>query len=301
MKRRSAGFTLIELLVAVAVAGVLVALLLPAVQQAREAARRMECRNHLKQIGLALHNYHDVHGRFPLNYGRGPYNENNTGASWLQMILPQLDQTTLYRRIRFGRPAADPDNLAVATTVVPVYLCPSAAVPDGMLVHARNANGPRAATCYKACLGANWAWGLFSPVYTTAGRNAYETDGLELCTGVICRGGDTPPFSARLADIYDGASRTFAVGEAVPEWSWHSWWYWFNAVTATCAVPLNYFQVPEDTLDDWFYNYAFASRHRGGAHFCYADGHVDFVSEAIDLNVYRALATIQGGETTEAP
>ena len=90
---------------------------------------------------------------------------------------------------------------------------------------------------------------------------------------------------------------TFAVGEADPEWCWHSWWYWFNGSTATAAVPLNHFRTPEDTDDDWFYNYAFASRHPGGAHFSYVDGHVKFTSEKIDLNTYRGLSTIQGGET----
>jgi len=245
---------------------------------------------------VALQNYHEAHQLFPINYGRGPYNGTNTGASWLALILPQLDQAALHQRIKFGRPADDEQNRLVAETVIPTFLCPSAETGTGLMPNRRNANGPRAVTCYKASLGANWNWGLFSPVTTTAGRNAGNAEGLDHCTGLICRGGDIAPYSTRITDVKDGASTTFAVGEADPEWCWHSWWYWFNASTATAAVPLNHFRIPEDTDDDWFYNYAFASRHPGGAHFCYVDGHVEFTSEKIDRNAYRSLSTIQAGE-----
>jgi prepilin-type N-terminal cleavage/methylation domain-containing protein/prepilin-type processing-associated H-X9-DG protein len=290
------GFTLIELLVVVAIIGALIALLLPAVQQAREAARRTECKNHIRQVGLALHNYHDVHRVFPLNYGNGPYNDTNTGASWLAFLLPFVEQHALYNQIRFGAPANDPANLRASETVVPLYLCASDAHAGGVMPDRRNTNEPQAVTNYKACLGSNWEWGKFAPVTSQAGRNAGETDGLELCNGFLCRGGDRPPFTTRMRDVSDGSSNTFAVGEAVPEWTRHTWWYWFNASTATCAVPLNYWSQPEDSLDDWFYNYSFASRHVGGAHFALVDGSVRFVSENINQQTYRDLATIQGAE-----
>lgn len=299
--RSRPGFTLIELLVAMGITAILVALLLPGVQSARETARRTQCRNHLRQIVLALHNYHDTHGLFPINYGNGPYNETNTGASWLALILPDIEQAPLHAQIRFGSPADDPANEAVAAMVVPLFLCPSDSHNGGVIPNRRNTNTPKAVTNYKACLGSNWAWGAFAPVASTQGRNAGQTDGLELCNGFLCRGGDRPPFSTRMRDLLDGASNTFAIGEAVPEWSWHTWWYWFNAATATCAVPLNYWRIPEDTLDDWFYNYSFMSRHPGGGHFAMGDGSVRFVADGIDLELYRALATIQGGEVAAPP
>jgi len=296
VRLRSRGFTLVELLVSIAIIAVLIALIVPAVQAARERARRAQCQSQLKQLGLALHNYHDTHGMFPVNYGAGLYNESNRGASWLAMILPQIGQTSLYGRINFGSPLTDSANDAAARTVVPTYLCPSDRHGNGVMTNRRESNSPRAITNYKACLGSNWGWGSFAPVKSAGGRNAGETDGMDRCNGMICRGGDHPPLVTRLTDIKDGTSTTLALGEAVPEWSWHTWWYWFNASTATCAVPLNYWHVPEDTDDDWFYNYSFASRHTGGAYFGLVDGSVRFLSENISRDVYRNIATIQGSE-----
>ena len=296
MRRDSRGFTLVELLVSIAIMAVLLALLLPAVQGAREAARRVQCRSNLKQLGLALHNYHDSNGVFPINYGVGLYDETNLGASWLPRILPQVDQGPLYAKVKWGEPLTQPDNDAVAKTVVAVFLCPSDLHGNGVMPNRRNSTVPRAVTNYKACLGSNWEWGSFAPSTSTSGRNANQTNGLERCNGFLCRGGDNPPLTTRLADITDGTSHTFAIGEAVPEWTWHTWWYGFNASTATCAIRLNAWHKPEDTLDDWFENYSFASRHAGGGHFLMVDGSVRFVSENVSHYVYRDAATIQGSE-----
>src|SRR4051812_45822194 len=115
------AFTLVELLVVIAIIGVLVALLLPAVQAAREAARRMQCSNNLRQLGLALHNYHDVNQSFPMNYRPvlgGTY-------SWMQAILPLIEQQSLYSQITVGGTVALSNNTMVANTVIKTFRCPS--------------------------------------------------------------------------------------------------------------------------------------------------------------------------------
>src|SRR5438270_5363122 len=136
------GFTLIELLVVIAIIAVLIALLLPAVQQAREAARRSQCKNNLKQLGLALHNYHDTFSKFPLNRvgGRNPnatFPATFGNVSWLAMLLPNIDQAPLYNLINFSDQTnqprciigdgtnGQPGNLVARRTAVPGFLCPS--------------------------------------------------------------------------------------------------------------------------------------------------------------------------------
>jgi prepilin-type N-terminal cleavage/methylation domain-containing protein len=135
----SRGFTLIELLVVIAIIAILIALLLPAVQQAREAARRSQCRNNLKQIGLALHNYADTHGRFPPGGvcldGAGCWSTYSasmadprhvsSGASWVTMLLPYFDQSALYNQYRFDLPSANAANATVRRTWLTVLQCPS--------------------------------------------------------------------------------------------------------------------------------------------------------------------------------
>ena len=256
----------------------------------------MQCRNNLKQIGLALHNYHDVHGTFPINNGSGPYNEFNRGLSWLARVLPYVEQTRLYSTLKFGEPLAEPANDAASKKVIGVFLCPTDTHGSGVMPNRRGSNDPRAVTNYKASLGSNWEWGSYSPMVSAGGRNANQAIGLERCNGFLCRGGDLPPLTTSLADISDGTSNTIAVGEAVPDWTWHTWWYGFNASTATCAVPLNSWRKTETSLADWFENYAFASRHVGGGHFLMVDGSVRFVSENVSQYVYRNAATIQGAE-----
>jgi len=325
------GFTLIELLVVIAIIAVLVAILLPAVQQAREAARASQCRNNMKQLMLAMHNYHESHGMFPFSYAVGPVsnpiswvpaNDHNTlrQSSWVTMCLPFFDQAALYAKVDHGVQLMVPDNnttsspnLLVAQTPLPVMLCPSAPHPS-KLIRRADMDGTMAtlalgATDYKAVAGNNWYTGdvRFTP---TTGRNSGQNDGLDKGNGLTCRnwyGGSLRTiFTTRLRDITDGSSTTFGIGESVALEGTtdtdlnYSWWYWFNASTGTCGIPLNYYlkRVPAVPAGNFQNNYSFASRHVGGGHFAMCDGSVRFISENMDLGAYRNMASIDGGEIT---
>ena len=202
------GFTLVELLVVIAIIGILIALLLPAVQAAREAARRSQCTNNMKQLGLALHNYHDVHQSFPPSgiltgdLRVPPYPPSTASAlpyhhTWLVMILPFVEQGPLYDRTDKRLPIWP--QTTIVQTQVPVFLCPSNPVLD--LGKTRNMSY----TNYAACEGYHW-WssavfspGLFAEVSIT--RTA-DFSGLF-----------TLPWTRRISDITDGTSNVIAVGE----------------------------------------------------------------------------------------
>lgn len=302
------GFTLIELLVVIAIIAVLIALLLPAVQQAREAARRSQCKNNMKQLGLAFHNYHDSLNCFPVNFAvRGSGGGQaiaDTGHSWITMSLPYFDQAPLYNSINHNGPlAGNAANIAAANTILQVCLCPSDPGNNNGRLGSRsdyNVNPPGAwgVTNYKACAGSNWQWGIsaWNPVSSPSGKNAGSRDGLNAGNGILCSNQQNTNGPTRMRDIPDGTSNTFAIGEALPAWTNWNWWYNPNAVTATCAIPLNAVIKRPKNLGDWPNNYSMASMHVGGGHFTMADGAVRFISENININIYRALATIGSDE-----
>lgn len=290
---RIRGFTIVELLVAIGIVAILAALILPAVQAAREAARKTQCRSNLKQIGLALQNYVDAHRVFPLNtsftHDVGP---NSACRSWMQGILPFLEEQALHDEI-------DPSlsitqNMPWPAEPIAVYQCPSSGDPD--VINLRSDMSDETllgVTNYKACAGSNWGWGNFI-VAAPPGPFSGSTDGYNQGNGLICEG-RAGPVTRRISDVRDGLSNTFALGETVGAWTKWAWWYSQNGVTATCAIPMNY-KVPgialEENITNWENNYGFMSRHSGGGHFCMVDGSVRFVSDKIDLKTYRALATI---------
>lgn len=192
MKTQKTGFTLIELLVVIAIIAILIALLLPAVQQAREAARRTQCRNNLRQLGIALHNYHDVYSCFPPFFihrsgGSGRIADSDKGANWLVFLLPYVDQQTLYNQWNFDVPA---NRNAGRSTELPVYKCPTDPQSDG-------------AHCSYA--GGGWA------------RGSYGMNVSPCVKGVSDHGGDggIGAFNhvVRMRDITDGTSNTVAVDE----------------------------------------------------------------------------------------
>jgi prepilin-type N-terminal cleavage/methylation domain-containing protein len=311
---RRAAFTLVELLVVIAIIGILVALLLPAIQAARESANRTSCTNNLKQLGVALQNYHDTHKAFPISYGgNGQFNANNTGRSWITATLPFFEQKALYEEVVWGSPGGPAgnvtDNRSVAETKIAALLCPSdGGHQDGRLNNRANIDGAwvMGITNYKAVAGGNWAWGdhhvgQLAPPWGT------DQNGLDRGNGVICRNNDNQLMNyRRIANMTDGTSNILVVGEAVPAWCTHTWWWWFNGTTATCGVPLNYRRARGDGQmtswsSDWGRNYSFFSRHPGGGLFALGDARVSFISDDIDINLYRALATIAGGEAVSIP
>lgn len=297
MYRPRSGFTLVELLVVISIVGVLIGLLLPAVQFARESARRMYCGSNLRQLGLAIHTYHDAFRKVPLNSTFGePLGANYRSSSWMQGILPFIEQSSLKDSIHAG--ATLLENKAVSAHVIALYHCPSDPAP---LKDQNRADIPAdwqvGLTSYKSCGGSNWGWGRFTHA-ESRGRFASEFDGLGKGNGLICPGRG-PVLSTRFADVTDGISNTFALGETSGVLTRWSWWFHSNSVAANCAVPLNFGRQLRDP-DRWEDNNGFMSFHAGGAQFSFASGTVQFISDSIDLSTYRKLATIDGGEVAES-
>jgi prepilin-type processing-associated H-X9-DG protein len=309
--------------VVIAIIGILIALLLPAVQAAREAARRAQCTNNIKQLTLALHNYHDVYKTFPSGY-RGTVGGWDARVlmahSWMQAILPFIEEQPLYDQIDFALPLGSGNpgdatyntNTAVSRTVVDTFLCPSDANQGGLMGSRANSGGTSAVNNYKACAGSNWGWGdaVCRHTFVRGGHWSNSANGLDQGNGIIMRNNNNYRQAwVRMAEVEDGTSNTFAIGEAVPRWCTHTWWWHFNGTTATCGVPLNYVSdyirnnpttaSLESRWGDWGNNYSFMSRHPGGANFGICDGSVTFVSDTIDITTYRMLANRGDGVPTQ--
>jgi prepilin-type N-terminal cleavage/methylation domain-containing protein len=314
---RRAGFTLIELLVVIAIIAILVGLLLPAVQKVREAAARMKCSNNLHQIGLALHNYHDVHNQLPV---AAPMTWNVAGGSpdwgWMAAILPFVEQNNIYMQCNVPN---DPltNHMDILSKGLPVYLCPSD--PSGLSQWYNDADtwGMLVGTTnYFACLGADWGgdpgpngwaiqgWpgGLDLRWCNPSTLNPNTWDGLDYGDGMFYgyeqylwgdnRGG------YRLASVTDGLSNTFMVGEGMVNSSYWNWWAYGNGSIRTCAIAPNCKAIDGTPYDpwDWPNNFCFSSGHIQGLQFVYGDGSVHYVSNNVFLSVYRAMATRAGGE-----
>jgi len=206
---RRKGFTLIELLVVIAIIAVLVALLLPAVQQAREAARRSQCRNNLKQLGLALHNYHDVHQGLPLsNFWRVEDPDAIfLQSSWNRGILPMIDQSVLFNRWDFGLGFAQGSNRDLTKSPIGTFKCPSSPVP---LIEEANLVVSTGATPYATADNADPA----GPVFNVGVCEYFSSWGARrLDTNVNMPGMLEPNRSMKFRDTPDGLSTTAMLGE----------------------------------------------------------------------------------------
>lgn len=308
---RRRGFTLIELLVVIAIIAVLIALLLPAVQQAREAARRTQCRNNLKQLGLAMHNYHDVHKMFPPGFVRdwnnGPLgnvwgNEGRNALwSWPTFLLPFIEQAPLYEQIGVGRllmhqAAADTTTLALMQQTLPGFRCPSDPGPSLNQFRQVPNGGSGNVNCTTGCV----------PVATSnyvATNDSFDikrglpTSAVRRPNGMM----DQPlvglhaPRSIR--DITDGTSNTLMIGERAYTLTGLNGSFTTGAgvvfgangdserqdqqgmvyTTGAGRYPINCTDTPACSR-------GFSSLHAGGTHFVLASGSVRFISENIDHN-----------------
>jgi prepilin-type processing-associated H-X9-DG protein len=289
-------------LVVIAVISILIALLLPAVQAARAAARRSSCSNNLKQIGLALHNYESQYGSFPS--GAHLQNNRKKGISWRVMLLPFIEQQTLYDEIK-PLPNGEAQNWGPRTHVVDTYLCPSAPPPSSSLLALHPSN-------YAGVMGVRRPDSTNTAAdstYTGADRHrrcphpAFEALNLaaDLFCGEICSNGVLFPNSrVRLAKITDGTSKTFAVGEQLYETrDWLTGLTFEKQLPMLCTIATKnvvYHLNAEYETSIAKNNLPFASEHTGGAQFTMCDGSVHFFQESMDVTVLQDLATKRGGE-----
>ncbi len=293
MKTRTNGFTLVELLVVIAIIGILIALLLPAVQSAREAARRAQCTNHVKQLVLSLHNYHDVNKRFPPSSVGG-----NGTISYLCRLLPFIEQQPLYDQISYAGNYTN--NLPLAENRIVTFLCPSCSQEESL----RSAEDGCYTTHY---------YGNSGPIGTNPLTNEeYERDTSREGSGSFGEYAVEGVFALRstlrFRDIKDGTSNTIGIGEvAWDKYPFYRAWtrglYWYNGVallsTKNHRWPIN--AGKDGTLTMKFNNGGYGSEHPGGMNVGMMDGSVKFVSETIDMNIYRSAASRGAGEPTTLP
>jgi len=309
---RSKGFTLIELLVVIAIIAILIGLLLPAVQKVREAAARTQCTNNLKQMALAVHGFQDAQLRLPYNLSPNTfgYDDNGRSWSWLVRILPYIEQGALFTNLGQAGFGATPAVATVPTfnslaalqaTVIKAYVCP-ADQSSGILSRNR-ANGSTGSgtgpTNYKGVAGNNWVWGSFQNTGPTGNNN-----GLDVGNGMFYRSDDQRA-PLQLNQLKDGTSNTMMIGEDLMDKNQHCGWVRSNYATGTCAIPLNNAmstgQPGFNNAGDWPNVYSFRSMHTGGGNFAFADGGVKFITDSINLTLYRDLASHSGGEVTNLP
>ncbi len=290
---RPRGFTLIELLVVIAIIAILIALLLPAVQQAREAARRSQCKNNVKQFGLALHNYHDTHKVFPPGYVDQTGGGSNWG--WAAYLLPMLDQAPAYKRLNPGSTTLEAAAAAAGTrtilqTGMAAFRCPSDTGPVLNTARQITDGGTAVSIATSNYIASNSSDHQSDTPGTPGG--SYRADGLFYRNS-----------NRRLRDVTDGASNTIFLGE-------RSWEVQSGGSTITFRAgivfgmqgtipspgPVTYQSNPNFSSilggmvrhinsDDTNYSpLSYSSQHTGGAHFLMGDGAVRFISENVQFN-----------------
>ncbi len=287
--RRACGFTLVEVLVVIAIIGVLVSLLLPAVQSARESARRMSCQNNLKQIALATHSYHDAYKFLP----PASTATNLAGSSGFAAILPYIEQASLYSLYDFSKGNSDAANLQAVSQRIKTYICPSCFFVRKVPNPDCDANS-RAPGTYAFSVGSNDPYGSNGPT-----NGAIGTAGTQ---------------QTNFAMITDGTSNTLLAGES--HWGFRDYLFTSGPCSGQVRGGFSYWSSPyplatafstkgpfnPKALDgDSLRLFNFRSTHIAGVNFANVDGSVRFISESIDHATLDALATRDGGETVVLP
>lgn len=291
------AFTSLELLVVVAIISLLIGLLLPAVQAAREAARRMTCQNDLLQMGLALHQYNDVMMRFPPAYFR------DTKGLWSGSLLPFIEQSPLFQSVDFSGPWGVPgsQHAFALTQIVPMYRCPSASIPE----HFDHVLSGRVPGTYLAC-GSGTAMSESNPL---------DNIGVGPQNGIMFA-------DSRIGfrDLFDGTTSTIAIGESLfdtnvsgpdfegdPQIVDH--WYFASPSISTkessetmgsTGPAINSIFSKDPAMPIEQQELCFSSNHSDGAQVLFCDGHVALLSASIDRGLYSSLGTRNGRETGHA-
>ena len=312
--RPSRGFTLVELLVVIAIIGILVALLLPAVQSAREASRRTACSNNMKQLGLGMHNYHGIHNRLP--WGNTWPTSTKGKVSWAAMILPFIEQQARYELFDFTKEMNDPVNAKAVTTSLKTYECPT---------------DPNTAEhiCVGRCSGYGAPQRAIGLSYTGC-MGPVQCDSCSFCpdttpsdTNYCCQGfncgldGQGPgmfvrsPIGIGFHQVTDGLANTFMLGETLPAQNMHNAAFTRNMSLGYTNVPINLMatkaEIPKDGMSDsalhginpHYKVMNYKSLHPGGTQFVYGDASVHFVRQNVDFKLYNWMGTRAGGETAQ--